>query len=85
MCTRGRLVQAATVSDWFGMPMPDAPVPPANIALRPGGPSSLEISIDPAAHGEAGLGPIRRGVRLTTATGETMEFTVTATVVPGAS
>lgn len=81
MCTRARLVQAGRASDWLGMPMPNAPVPPANVSLTAGQPAYLEVTVDPAAHGDAGLGRIRRGVVLETAGGEIIRFELVAEVV----
>ncbi|MHB1415308.1 MAG: hypothetical protein ACYC1C_08650 [Chloroflexota bacterium] len=63
------------------MPMDNTPQPPADFDLQPGQPAHLEVTIDPAAHGENGLGPIERMVRLTTTEGQTIEFTLTANVV----
>ena len=57
------------------------PVTPANFELKSGQPASLEVSVDPAAHGEAGMGPIQRGAILETAAGQKLEFVLTATVV----
>lgn len=63
------------------MPMPNHPVPPLNMELRADEPATLEVMIDPAAHGPAGLGPIKRRVLLTTANGQTIPFDLTAMVV----
>lgn len=81
MCTRARLVQGSNVSPWFGMPMPNAPVSDADVRIEPGEDAYLEVTIDPAAHGEAGLGQIQRGIRLTTTGGQELNFTLTANVV----
>lgn len=81
MCTRARLVQGGQVSPWFGMDMPGAPVPPANLRLAPDQPAYLEISVDPAAHGDAGLGPLRRQAMVMTASGQALEFELTGQVV----
>ncbi|MBN9392847.1 MAG: hypothetical protein J0I20_32750 [Chloroflexi bacterium] len=81
MCTTARLVQGDKISDWFGMPMSGAPVPDANFTVEPGQPAFLEVKIDPAAHGEAGLGPITRGVNLQTAGGQQFAFQLAAQVV----
>lgn len=81
MCTRARLVQTDRTSAWFGMPHRGAPLPAVNFTLLAATPAYLEVSVDPAAHGEAGLGPIQRGVRLTTAGGQELPFTLTAHVV----
>lgn len=80
MCTQARLVQAGQVSDWLGMSHDGAP-PALRIPLRAGQPATLEVRIDPAAHGDAGLGPIERGVRVVTAGGQALEFVLRAQVV----
>jgi hypothetical protein len=38
------------------------------------------VTIDPAAHGPGGGGPIERGVALKTSTGQTIQFSLRATV-----
>lgn len=81
MCTVARLVQGAAVSSWFGMPMQDSHNPAANVRLRSGEPAYLEVVINPAAHGEAGLGPIGRGVLLETESGQRLLFDLRALVV----
>lgn len=68
------------MSAWFGMPHGTAARPAANIQLRARQPAFLEVSVDPAAHGEQGLGAIRRGVRLTTKSGQELQFVLTANV-----
>jgi hypothetical protein len=81
MCTRARLVQAGQVSQWFGMPHAEAPVPAANFRLVAEEPAWVEVNIDPAAHGDAGLGAIQRGAVLRTDAGQHLEFTLTADVM----
>jgi len=80
MCTTGRLVQADRASDWVGM-QHDGPVKTVSFKLEPNQPAYLDVRIDPAAHGEAGLGPIERGVAIKTAANQTLEFRLTAQVV----
>lgn len=80
MCTSARLVQAGRESAWFGMPMDTRP-PPANVRLLAAEPAYLEVRIDPAAHGDAGLGRIQRQVLLHTAGGQDLRFELTATVL----
>ncbi|MBM2827052.1 MAG: hypothetical protein HW403_1116 [Dehalococcoidia bacterium] len=58
-----------------------APVSPANFELKSGELASLEVIVDPAAHGEAGLGSIQRGAIVETAVGQKLEFVLNATVV----
>jgi hypothetical protein len=50
------------------------------VALTPDVPAYVEVSIDPAAHGDAGIGPITRMVAIKTATGQELQFTLKATV-----
>jgi hypothetical protein len=63
------------------MPHRANPNPTANIKLAPEQPAFLEVSVDPAAHGEAGLGPIQRAVMLRTASGQELTFTLKATII----
>ncbi len=49
----------------------------------PNQPAYLEARIDPAAHGEGGLGKITRVVYLKTAGGQEMEFELHAEIVHG--
>ena len=74
-------MQADQVSDWYGMGTPVSLSPEAGFTLRSGQPAYLEVSIDPAAHGDAGLKPIKRAVLLKTAQGEELRFEFTANVV----
>ena len=83
MCTKARLVQAGKTSEWFGMPMGDGPSPAVDFKLVPNQSAYLEVSIDPAAHGEAGIGPIQRGVSLLTATGQGLQFQLSGIIVRG--
>ena len=80
MCTKARLVQADNVSNWFGMTH-DGPADVPNVKLLSGQSAYLEVQIDPAAHGERGLGAIERGVAVTTAGGQRLEFVLKAVVV----
>ena len=54
--------------------------PKANINLAGGQPAYLEVRIDPAAHGEAGISLWQRGVAVSTAGGQRLEFVLTANV-----
>jgi hypothetical protein len=80
MCTRARLVQADQVSDWLGMSHGGIMMDPRT-QLVPDEPAFVEVSIDPAAHGDAGLGPIKRVVELKTDRGQTLQFQLVANVV----
>jgi hypothetical protein len=46
------------------------------------GAASLEVTMDPAAHGPTAIGPWTRTVRLRTASGAELQFTLKATVIP---
>jgi hypothetical protein len=72
-------VQADQVSEWLGMSH-DGGRRRIGVALEPNVPAYVEISIDPAAHGDAGVGPWTRMVALRTAAGQELQFTVRANV-----
>ncbi len=78
MCTHARLVQVDMTSDWLGMSH-DGGARAINVPLTPGTPAFVEISIDPAAHGPAGVGPWTRMVAVTTASRQELQFTLRAT------
>jgi hypothetical protein len=59
-----------------------APLPPANVRLSQSQPAYLEVTVDPAAHGERGLGPIQRAVLLKTANGQELRFELAAHIMP---
>ena len=82
MCTSARLVQADRASNWLGMTH-DPAAPQEQFQLLPNQPAYLEARIDPAAHGEGGLGKVTRVVYLKTAGGQELEFELHADVVPG--
>jgi hypothetical protein len=73
-------VQADKATDWYGMPT-GAPMKEAGFSLDGEQPAYLEVTVDPAAHGERGLGPIKRAVIVRAADGEELRFEVTAHVV----
>jgi hypothetical protein len=81
MCTSARLVQADNVSEWYGMSHQSTSASRANIVLVPDVAAYLEVTIDPAAHGDAGLGRVVRAVMVETAGGQRFQFVLTADVV----
>lgn len=81
MCTRARIVQGEQVSGWFGMSH-TGPAPIIDIPLQPGAPAYMEVEMDPAAHGPAGVGPVERGIIVETAGGQTLQFVLAATITP---
>jgi hypothetical protein len=82
MCTLARLVQANQVSDWFGMQHTPTFQSNLNLRLTPDEPAYLEVTVDPAAHGDAGLGPIRRTVLLKTQSEQILQLDLVAEVLP---
>lgn len=74
MCTSARLVQAGQETEWFGMRHGGDSWRPPQLQLQEGEPAYLEVAIDPAAHGEAGLGAGRWGAFLRIAAGEDLFF-----------
>lgn len=44
------------------------------------GHATLEVTVDPAAHGPDALGPLSRGVTLRTSAGRELQFTLKAEV-----
>jgi hypothetical protein len=82
MCTLARLVQANQVSEWFGMQHSTTFQANVNMRLEPNEPAYLEVTVDPAAHGDAGLGAIRRTVLLKTVSDQMLQLDLIAEVVP---
>jgi hypothetical protein len=75
-------VQAEQTFPWSGMNH-DRSTKPQPVRLAADRPTYLEVSIDPAAHGAGGLGPITRLVSLKTGSGQELEFELHAQVVQG--
>ena len=83
MCTRARLVQADKVSPWSGMDHAAGAPRWQPWELTPDMPAQLEVTVDPAAHGPSGLGPISRGVMLQTSGGQDLQLVLRAVVTAG--
>lgn len=81
MCTQARLVQGGQVSEWQGMPMSNGPAPAIRFKVVPDEPAYLEVTVDPAAHGEQGVGPFRRGITVKTNDGQQLDFVLSGTIV----
>ena len=76
-------MQADRTTPWSGMDH-DAGAPTWwGWELTRGVPARLEVTIDPAAHGPGAVGSVARGVALTTAGRQQLQFTLTATVTAG--
>lgn len=71
-------MQAGKASPWAGMEH--------GVLLRwptwplRAGPATLEVTIDPAAHGDDAVGPLSRGVYLKTSDGKELDLELTATL-----
>lgn len=81
MCTKARVVQGEQVSGWFGMTHGGLPQV-VSVPLKPGVPAYLEVEMDPAAHGPAGVGAVERGVIVETAGGQELQFVLAANITP---
>ena len=49
--------------------------------IAPGEPAYLEVTVDPTAHGEQGIGPFRRGITVTTVDGQQLDFVLSGNIV----
>ncbi len=81
MCTEAVLKASSRELGPFGMPG-HGPVKKANLSLGPGEQVTVQVQFDPAAHGPAGVGPIKRDIYLTVGEDEEVALSFTATVTP---
>ena len=81
MCTEVSLIRGETRMGPFGMPM-HGPIPRIDQTLASGEEATVEIVFDPAAHGPAGVGYIKRVVTLEDPSGSKSEFNFSAMVTP---
>ncbi len=81
MCTQARLVQGGQASEWQGMPMSNGSVPAMRFKVAPDEPAYLEVTVDPAAHGEQGIGFFRRGITVRTNDGLQLDFILSGNIV----
>lgn len=81
MCTEAFLKVGNNEAGPFGMPGHGA-VKSANMRIQPGEKFALRAEFDPAAHGPAGVGPIKRDVYLKAGNNEKVTVNFTATVTP---
>lgn len=66
MCTEVTLVNSASSKGPFGMPGHNGLVPKINEVIKPGQEISIDVSVDPAAHGPQGTGPAQKIVYIET-------------------
>lgn len=71
-------MEAGRASPWAGMS--HGPEPGWSSWRLASGAASLEVTMDPAAHGPDAVGPWTRKVLLRTASGTELDFTLKATV-----
>lgn len=81
MCTEAFLEVGNNEVGPFGMPGHGS-VKKANTQIQPGEKFALRAQFDPAAHGPAGVGPIKRDVYLMVGENEKVTVSFTATVTP---
>ncbi len=83
MCTTATLRTAAGESGPFGMSgMSGVPLSPVNATIAPGEEATLFVEFNPAAHGPAGTGLLRRIVYVETEGQQPLEVSFQATVTP---
>lgn len=81
MCTEALLIKGDTERGPFGMPGHGF-VPPVNESLQSGEEAIVRVIFDPAAHGPAGVGTIKRAVYLEGGRSKLIELQFSATVTP---
>lgn len=81
MCTTAVLMMENRRFGPFGMPGHGS-IPRINQVINPGQEVLVEAIFNPAAHGPAGVGPIRRMLVLEEDTGQKVEMSFTANVTP---
>lgn len=81
MCTEAVLKVGDKEVGPFGMPGHGG-VKSANLSLQPGEQIAVQTQFDPAAHGPAGIGTIKRDVYLKVGENDKVALSFTATVTP---
>lgn len=81
MCTTAFLGMGDKKFGPYGMPGHGF-IPKINETLSPGGEAIVEVVFDPAAHGPAGVGPIRRSITIENNGVESLELMFSAVVTP---
>lgn len=81
MCTTASFIQNGKESGPYGMPGHGF-VPPLKKIVNPGEEVTIAVVFDPAAHGPAGIGEIRREIFLNSKYGRIAKFAIKANVTP---
>jgi hypothetical protein len=82
MCTTAELTSGSQKAGPFGMQGHGGTIPNISIPLQPGEVAKVEAVFDPAAHGSAGVGDIKRSVFVSSQGNPNFELTFSATVRP---
>lgn len=82
MCTTAELTAGDQKAGPFGMQGHGGSIPNISVSLQPGQTAEVEAVFDPAAHGSAGVGEIKRSVFVNTQGNPNFELTFKATVRP---
>lgn len=61
--------------------MEKAPVVPVMFRVASNQPATVEVTMDPTAHGPSGVGPFQRGINLTAEDGRLVEIVLSGTIV----
>lgn len=81
MCTTARFIKGDIQKGPFGM-AGHGYIPPVNEMLEPGEEATVKVIFDPAAHGPAGIGPIKRLVYIESDGSVIGELEISASVIP---
>lgn len=81
MCTTAQFIRGEIKKGPFGM-QGHGYIPPVNESLAPSEEAIVKVVFDPAAHGPAGVGPIKRTVYVEGVNSRLAEFNFSANVTP---
>ena len=81
MCTNAWFIKGEIQKGPFGM-QGHGYVPPVNESLAPNEEAVIKVVFDPAAHGPAGVGPIKRLVHIESGGSMIGELEISANVIP---
>jgi hypothetical protein len=82
MCTTAELTAGSQKAGPFGMQGHGGGIPNISVPLQPGETAQVEAVFDPAAHGSAGVGDIKRSVFVSSGGNPNLELTFSAKVRP---
>lgn len=84
MCTSATLVIGALRKGPFGMTGMGGPIPAVSETVAPGKELTIEVTVDPAAHGPQGTGPAKKAIYIETdsAINPTLKLGIDINVIP---